>query len=74
VKILLNQGSHRTLLPWLNERSWVNGTEQFVYSYPPYFHFVMNEFQLPTNVLFFNQSILISGQSVRIYDNNLTIL
>jgi hypothetical protein len=58
----------------LNGERWVNGTEQFVYSYPPYFHFASNEFDLPLNILYRNQTILMAGQSVQIYDDNLNIL
>jgi hypothetical protein len=73
-KILLSQDSVRIPLPWWDGRKWANGTQQFVYSYPPYFHFLSNEFDQPLNVLFLNQSILMPGSSVRIYDYNLNIL
>ena len=71
---MLSQDPVRTRIPYWDGKKWANGTEQFVYSYAPYFHFISNEFEQPLYVLFFNQSVLMPGESVRIYDYNLNIL
>ena len=73
-KILLSQDSVRQPLPWWNGKTWTNGTQQFVYSYPPDIHFLSNGFNQPLNVLFLNRSLSMPAESVRIYDNNLNIL
>ena len=73
-EVLLSQDSIRTPLPYWNGKQWINGTQQFVYSYPPSIHFVINQFNNPVNVLFHNQNISMTGQSVRIYDDNMNLL
>ena len=73
-EILLSQDSSRTVLPYWDGTKWVNGTQQFVYSYPPSLHFVINQFAYPLSLLFRNQNITMTGRSVRIYDDNMALL
>jgi hypothetical protein len=72
--MLLSQDPIFTRLPWWDGKKWANGTSQFVYSYPPYFHFLCNQAAIPIETLYFNQSILMPAQSVQIYNYNLSIL
>jgi hypothetical protein len=73
-EVLLSQDSSRTPLPYWDGEQWRNGTDQFLYSYPPSTHFVINNSEQPLNVLFRNQNISMDGQSIRIYDDNMTLL
>ncbi|CAF0987969.1 unnamed protein product [Adineta ricciae] len=73
-EVLLSQNPNRTMLPYWNGMAWANGTQQFVYSYPPSMYFVVNQFQNPISVLYRNQNITVSAKSVRIYDDNMIIL
>ena len=71
---ILSQNSVRTPLPYWNGKKWSIGTQQFVYSYAPSIHFVISQANNPLFVLFNNQNISMSGQSVQIYDYNQTLL
>jgi hypothetical protein len=73
-QVILSQYPNRTLLPYWDGTKWVSGTQQFVYSYPPALHFVCNQYDLTVEVLFRNQSISMTGRSVRIFDDNLNLL
>lgn len=71
---LLSQDSTRTPIPYWDGSQWTVGTQQFVYSYPPALDFVINQFGNPLAVLYRNQNITLSGQTVRIYDKNFNLL
>ena len=73
-EILLSQDANRTLIPYWNGTTWINSTRQFVYSYPPALHFIINQLNSTVNVLFDNQNISMIGQSVQIYDDNMALL
>ncbi|CAF3494799.1 unnamed protein product [Adineta steineri] len=73
-EVLLRNYSTRTPLPWWDGTKWENGTQQFVYSYPPALHFVCNQADKTLGVLFHNQNISMTSQSVRIFDDNLNLL
>ena len=72
--VLLSQDSPRVLLPWWDGSSWVNGTYQYLYSYPPSTHFIINRAPNPVNTLFRTLNITMETESVHIYDDNLTLL
>ena len=72
--VLLSQDAIRTTIPYWNGKAWLNGTSQFVYSYPPSTHFVISQATSPLFVLFHNQNISMNEHSVRIYDDNMTLL
>jgi hypothetical protein len=71
---ILSQDAIRTPLPWWDGTKWVNGTEQFVYSYPSSIHFVMNLFDQPISMLFHGQNITFNQLGLRIYDDNVNLL
>jgi hypothetical protein len=73
-EVLLSQDANRTMLPYWNGTTWIDGTQQFVYSYLPSTHFVINQFNNQISVLFQNQNITMSGQSIRVYDDNMNLL
>ena len=73
-QVLLSQNSTRTPLPYWDGMKWTKGTQQFVYSYSPSLHFVINQNDNALGVLFHNQNISLTGHSVRIFDNNLNLL
>jgi beta-galactosidase len=73
-EVILSQDPTNAPLPYWNGTAWVIGAQQSVYSYPPSTHFLINQFGNPVNVLFHNQNISMAGQSVRIYDDNMTLL
>jgi hypothetical protein len=73
-EILLSQDSTRTAIPYWNGTQWRNSTQQFVYSYPPSIHFIINQNYNPVNVLFRNQNISMADKSVQIYDDNMILL
>ncbi len=61
-------------MPYWNGKQWTIGTQQFVYSYAPSIHFVINQAESSCFVLFDNQNISLSGRSVQIYDYNQHLL
>ena len=63
-KAILSQDSVRSPLPYWDGKQWTVGTQQFVYSYPPSIHFVINQNGGISFVLFNNQNISMAGQSV----------
>jgi hypothetical protein len=71
---ILSQDSVRTPVPYWNGKQWTIGTQQFVYSYAPSIHFVINQAESACFVLFDNQNISLSGRSVQIYDYNQYLL
>jgi hypothetical protein len=71
---ILSKDPNRTLLPAWNGRQWVIGGDQYLYSYPLSTNFVINQHPSPINVLFHNQNISMKGSSLRIYDDNMTLL
>jgi hypothetical protein len=73
-EVLLSQDANRTMLPYWNGTTWIDGTQQFVYSYLPSTHFLINQFNNRISVLFQNQNITMSGQSIRVYDDNMNLL
>ncbi len=73
-EVLLSQDSTRTTIPYWNGTQWINSTQQFVYSYPPSIHFVINQNYNPVNVFFRNQNISMADKSVQIYDDNMILL
>jgi hypothetical protein len=73
-EVLLSQNSTRVPLPYWDGTQWINGTEQFAYSYLPSTHFVINQFYKSLHVLFHDQNITLPGRSVRIYDDNMMLL
>jgi hypothetical protein len=70
---IVSQDPVRTALPWWNGTSWDTGAQQFVYSYPT-INFIFNQFDNQINVLFRNQNLSISGQSVSLFDDNVKLL
>jgi hypothetical protein len=73
-EVLLSQNSTRILLPYWDGTQWVNGTQQFAYSYLPSTHFVINQMNKTVSVLFQNQNISMVRRSVRIYDDSMMLL
>ena len=73
-EVLLSQDSNRTALPYWDGTKWVVGNQQFVYSYPPALHFIGNKGITPVFILFRNQNITMAPHSIRIYDDNLSLL
>ena len=71
---LLSQDSNRSIIPYWNGTQWKDGTQQFVFSYPPTTHFMINQVNNSVSVLFRNQNISMNPQSVRIYDDNMILL
>ena len=71
---MLSRNATRTAIPWWDGTKWAIGSDQFVYSYPPSAHFLINQFYNPINVLFLNKNITMAAFSVRIYDDNATLL
>ena len=72
--VLLSQFASRTALPWWDGKKWTTGFQQFVYSYPPALHFVINQADKPISILFHSENITMASQSVRIFDDNLNLL
>lgn len=72
--VLLSQDANRTSIPYWDGSKWAIGNQQFVYSYFPTTHFVINQAPSPQTVLFRNETIKMSSQSVRIYDENIILL
>ena len=73
-EVILSQDPTTAGLPYWNGTAWVIGAQQFLYSYLPTTHFLINQFGQSVTVLFHNQSISMAGQSVLIYDDNMTLL
>ena len=73
-EVILSQNATRMSIPFWDGTQWTNGTQQFVYSYLPSIHFVINQFNRTVAVLFQKQNISIASQSVRIYDNTMNLL
>jgi hypothetical protein len=71
---MLSQNATRSPLPWWDGTKWAIGSDQFLYSYPPSVHFLINQFYNPINVLFHDKNISMSAFSVRIYDDNANLL
>ena len=71
---ILSQDPVRTPIPRWNGTAWNNGSQQFVFSYPSYINFIINQFGSRIHVLFRNQNISIDSQSVCIYDDNGNLL
>jgi beta-galactosidase len=71
---LLSQDSVRSPLPYWDGQHWTVGTQQYVYSYAPSIHFVINQYGGQLFVLFDNQNISMSGWSVQIYGDNHNLL
>jgi hypothetical protein len=72
-EVMLNQNPTRIPVPYWNGAQWINGTQQFAYSYLPSIHFIINQNNKPVNILFHNESILMASQSVRIYDDSMNL-
>ena len=73
-EIMLSQDANRTALPYWDGTQWSYGTQQFAYSYLPSVHFLVNQAPISLAVLFRNQTITMSRQSIRIYDENMFLL
>jgi hypothetical protein len=73
-EVMLSQNSTRIPLLHWNGTQWINGTQQFAYSYLPSIHFIINQLNKTVDVLFQNQNISMSGRSVRIYDDSMKLL
>ena len=71
---MLSQDSARSPVPYWNGQQWTIGTKQFVYSYPPSIHFLINQAGNPVTVLFNNLNISLASSSVQIYDYDLSLL
>jgi hypothetical protein len=72
--VIASQDSPRIPVPWWNGKKWRNSTDQFVYSYPPAVHFLINQFNYTVVVHFREQNISMAGKSVKIYDDNVILL
>jgi len=72
--VMLSQDEKRTMIPYWNGATWIIGTHQFAYSYLPSIHFIINQVNTTVNVLFNNQNISMSAQSVQIFDSSMTLL
>ncbi|CAF1003610.1 unnamed protein product [Adineta steineri] len=73
-QVILSQDSVRSPVPYWDGKQWAIGTQQFVYSYPSSVHFLINQAKEQLFVLFNNQNISMSLQSVQIYDYNQHLL
>jgi hypothetical protein len=73
-QILVSQDSVRSPIPYWDGKQWSIGTHQFVYSYPPSIHFLINQADNSVTVLFDNQNISMAAHSVQIYDYNQHLL
>jgi hypothetical protein len=71
---ILSQDPNRTLLPMWNGQRWVYGSGQYLYTYPPSTHFVINQHPGPVIINYQNQNISMKDQSLRIYDDNMNVL
>jgi hypothetical protein len=71
---ILSQDSVRTPIPYWDGKQWTVGTQQFVYSYAPSIHFLINQAGSLLFVLFNNQNISMAAYSVQIYDYNQRLL
>jgi beta-galactosidase len=67
---ILSQNATRGPLPWWDGTKWAIGSDQFMYSYPPSVHFLINRFYNSVNVLFRDKNITMAPFSVRIFDDN----
>ena len=56
-EVLLSQNATRISLPYWDGTQWINGTQQFAYSYLPSTHFVINQMNKTVSILFQNQNI-----------------
>jgi hypothetical protein len=71
---LVGQDPSRTTLPWWDGKEWKNGTQQYVYSYPPSLFFVGSDANITVSTLFRNQNITLPAGCIRIYDDNVNLL
>ncbi len=71
---ILSQDSPRIPVPYWDGKRWRNSTDQFVYSYPPSIHFLINQFNVPVTVHFYGQNISMAEKSVQLYDFSLGFL